>query len=69
MCDGRLVIEVADTGRGIAAADLPKVFDRSRSRISGGSWLGLSIARAHGGDLTVSSEPGHGARLTAGIPA
>ncbi len=77
--DGRLVIEVADTGSGIAAGDLPKVFERfwradlSRSRQSGGSGLGLSIARqiarAHGGDLTVTSTPGHGTTFTTDLPA
>ncbi|WP_426505572.1 ATP-binding protein [Dactylosporangium sp. McL0621] len=79
VADGRLVIEVADTGPGIAAADAPRVFDRfwradrSRSRSSGGSGLGLpiarQIARAHGGDLTVTSDPGHGATFIADLPA
>ncbi|MFI5842974.1 sensor histidine kinase [Catenuloplanes sp. NPDC051500] len=69
-------IEVADTGAGIAPGDLPRVFDRfwradaSRSRATGGSGLGLTIARkiaqAHGGDLTVRSEPGAGATFTVG---
>jgi two-component system sensor histidine kinase BaeS len=69
---------VADTGTGIAAADLPKVFDRfwrvdsSRSRSTGGSGLGLSIARqlaqAHGGDITVTSRLGHGSTFTVDLP-
>ncbi|GAA2525310.1 sensor histidine kinase [Winogradskya humida] len=75
--DGRLTIEVADTGTGIAAADLPKVFDRfwradeSRSRSTGGSGLGLSIARqiagAHGGTITVESAPGVGTTFTVSL--
>ncbi|WP_033339630.1 sensor histidine kinase [Catenuloplanes japonicus] len=78
MRPGRMVIAVTDTGPGIAAADLPKVFDRfwradgSRSRTTGGSGLGLPIARqlarAHGGDLTATSTPGHGATFTVILP-
>ncbi|MEU1510774.1 HAMP domain-containing sensor histidine kinase [Streptomyces sp. NPDC005811] len=62
-----VVIEVADTGTGIAAEDLPRVFDRfwradkSRSRQTGGSGLGLAIVRqlveAHGGTVSVTSTP------------
>lgn len=62
-----VVIEVADTGTGIAADDLPRVFDRfwradkSRSRQTGGSGLGLAIVRqlveAHGGTVSVTSTP------------
>jgi two-component system, OmpR family, sensor histidine kinase CiaH len=66
------VLEVADTGPGIAPQDLPRVFDRfyrgdkARSRVAGGSGLGLTIARmlveaeAHGGELTLSSKQGGG---------
>jgi signal transduction histidine kinase len=63
--DGTVEIRVVDSGDGIAAADLPHIFDRfyrgdpSRSRQSGGSGLGLSIARqlveAHGGRIHVES--------------
>nr|MBA2344564.1 sensor histidine kinase [Rubrobacter sp.] len=68
-------VEVSDTGEGIAREDLPHVFDRSfrgeRSRSYGGNdsgaGLGLAIARglveAHGGEIGVESEPGHGARF------
>lgn len=67
-CAGdRVVIEVADTGTGIGADDLPRVFDRfwradkSRSRQTGGSGLGLAIVRqlteAHGGTVSVTSTP------------
>ncbi|MBV1938822.1 HAMP domain-containing histidine kinase [Streptomyces sp. BV286] len=70
--------QVADTGSGIAAGDLPSVFDRfwraekSRSRRTGGSGLGLSIVRqlvtAHGGTVTVTSEVGAGSVFTLRIP-
>jgi two-component system sensor histidine kinase BaeS len=72
---GRLTIAVADTGDGIAESDLPRVFDRfwradrSRTRSTGGSGLGLSIARkiaeAHGGSITVESALGAGTTFTA----
>jgi len=74
----RVVVEVADTGSGIAPGDLPYVFDRfwraekSRSRQTGGSGLGLPIARklaeAHGGSLTVASTPGRGSTFTVLLP-
>lgn len=74
-----VVIEVADTGRGIEPDDLAHVFDRfwradsARSRSTGGSGLGLAIAReivaAHGGSLTVASEVGHGTVCTIRLPA
>lgn len=72
--DRRLLLQVRDTGIGIAPADLPRVFDRfyramgDRSRQTGGSGLGLAIAqsivRAHQGELTVISQPGHGSTFT-----
>ncbi|MGW4734796.1 sensor histidine kinase [Streptomyces shenzhenensis] len=73
-----VVFTVADTGHGIAADDLPHVFDRfwraekSRSRRTGGSGLGLPIVRhlvaAHGGTAGAASEPGQGAVLTLRLP-
>ncbi len=65
--DDLLQIEVSDHGGGIAADDLPHVFDRfwraekSRSRAAGGSGLGLAIVRqlveAHGGTVSARSVP------------
>ncbi|AXG82530.1 HAMP domain-containing protein [Streptomyces paludis] len=73
-----VLLEVVDTGTGIAPEDLPYVFDRfwradkSRSRQTGGSGLGLSIARklteAHGGAITVRSTPGEGTTFTVSLP-
>ncbi|ASQ93213.1 HAMP domain-containing sensor histidine kinase [Streptomyces sp. 11-1-2] len=75
---GAVLIEVADTGSGIAADELPHVFDRfwradkSRSRRTGGSGLGLSIVRklveAHGGTVTVRSTVGGGSEFTIRLP-
>ncbi|MEV0121305.1 HAMP domain-containing sensor histidine kinase [Streptomyces sp. NPDC050703] len=74
-----VLIEVADTGTGIEAADLPHVFDRfwradkSRTRATGGSGLGLSIVRklveAHDGTVTAESVPGKGSQFTVRLPA
>ncbi|MFI0241072.1 sensor histidine kinase [Streptomyces sp. NPDC016845] len=73
-----VVVEVADTGSGISAADLPYVFDRfwradkSRNRRTGGSGLGLSIVRklaqAHGGSATAASTEGEGSVFTLRLP-
>jgi signal transduction histidine kinase len=69
------VFEVSDDGPGIAPQDLPLVFERfyrGRNAESEGSGLGLaivkSIARAHGGSITVESEPGKGSRFILSIP-
>ena len=71
---------VRDTGIGIAAADVPHIFerfwraDRARSRMSerGGFGLGLAIsqwiAQAHGGTLTASSRLGRGSLFTVTLP-
>ena len=77
--DATVRIEVSDTGVGIPAEALPRVFDRfyrvdsSRSQSSGGTGLGLSIVQSivalHGGRAAISSEPGHGTRVTLLIPA
>lgn len=71
-------VRVHDSGPGIPTESLPYIFGRfyrvekSRSRAEGGSGLGLAIARqlarAHGGDLTVSNHPSGGAEFTLSLP-
>ncbi len=74
----RVHISVRDTGIGIPEASLRKIFDRfyrvdeARSRDSGGSGLGLSLARwiaeSHGGTISVASEVGAGSTFTVTLP-
>jgi two-component system sensor histidine kinase BaeS len=76
---GLAVVEVRDTGKGISAEDLPHLFDRfwradaSRGRATGGSGLGLSIARQivtdHRGTIEVRSAVGVGTVFTVVLPA
>lgn len=65
-------IRVMDDGPGIAAADLPRIFDPFYTRRKGGSGLGLSIAhravQAHGGALIAISNPGEGATFSMVLP-
>jgi two-component system sensor histidine kinase BaeS len=71
-------VTVRDTGTGIAAADLPHIFDRfwradpARGRTTGGSGLGLAIARQivtdHRGHITAHSTPGIGTSITILLP-
>jgi PAS domain S-box-containing protein len=75
--DNRVVISVADTGRGIRAADLPRLFDRfwqaSRGDLKRGTGLGLAIAKgiveAHDGRIWVESAEGRGATFSFSLPA
>jgi two-component system sensor histidine kinase SenX3 len=76
--EGHALLGVQDTGIGIAAEDTQRIFqpfvrlDAARARETGGAGLGLaiaqSIARAHGGDLVVTSAPGAGSRFTIRLP-
>jgi two-component system, OmpR family, phosphate regulon sensor histidine kinase PhoR len=75
---GGIQIEVADTGIGIPAEDLPRIFerfyrvDKGRSRELGGTGLGLAIvkhiAEAHGGRVSVESKLGQGSRFKVFLP-
>ncbi|HEX9676166.1 MAG TPA: HAMP domain-containing sensor histidine kinase [Anaerolineales bacterium] len=75
---GSVLISVQDSGEGISAEDLPRVFERfyrgeqSRSRSAGGTGLGLAIAKglveAHGGEIWVDSRPGSGACFRFSLP-
>jgi heavy metal sensor kinase len=76
--DAQAVIEVADTGIGIAEKDLPHVFERFyradqvRSRETRGSGLGLSIAKwiaeSHNGSIELQSRPGQGTKVGIRLP-
>jgi len=76
--DNWVEISVADTGEGIPEEDLPNIFerfyrvDKSRTRATGGSGLGLTIAKylveAHGGIIEARSEKGKGSRFSFTVP-
>jgi two-component system, OmpR family, heavy metal sensor histidine kinase CusS len=75
---GALRVDVQDSGIGISAEDLPRIFERfyradpARNRESGGAGLGLAIAqwivRRHGGTIEVQSVVGKGSRFTVRLP-
>lgn len=76
--DNQIFVSVSDTGEGIPPEDLPNIFerfyrvDKSRARATGGTGLGLTIVKrlveAHGGTITVSSQPGQGTTFTFSLP-
>jgi len=76
--ESRALLQVADTGEGIPAGELPRVFerfyrvDKARARRTGGTGLGLAIvshvAEAHGGTVRVDSELGRGSTFTVTLP-
>jgi signal transduction histidine kinase len=69
-------IEVRDTGPGISAHDLPRIWERlyrgDQSRAERGLGLGLSLVRAivqaHGGKVEVETEPGSGTTFSVTLP-
>jgi heavy metal sensor kinase len=76
--DSKAILEVTDTGIGIPAAALPRIFerffrvDKARSRELGGAGLGLSIVKsictAHQGRVEATSAPGQGSRFRVELP-
>jgi two-component system phosphate regulon sensor histidine kinase PhoR len=77
--DGRVEVRVQDTGIGIPSTELPRLterfyrVDRTRSREVSGTGLGLAIVKhlvqAHGGELRIESELGHGTTVSFTVPA
>lgn len=70
--DGEAVIEVIDTGLGISAEAVGKIFDAYYSTKKGGTGLGLAMTKRiiaeHGGAITVNSEPGKGSDFALHLP-
>ena len=75
--DGWVLVRVRDTGTGLMADELERIFERfykgERSRAGGGTGLGLAIAKhivhAHGGTISADSEgPGRGSTFTFTLP-
>jgi signal transduction histidine kinase len=74
--NGNAVLEVSDTGQGIAATELPRIWDRlfrgDKSRSERGLGLGLSLVKAiveaHGGTVHAESEEGRGSTFTVRLP-
>jgi signal transduction histidine kinase len=69
-------LTVTDTGTGIPADELPRIFDRfwrgRQAAQTSGSGIGLAVAaeltQAHGGQLSATSQPGHGTQLSLTLP-
>ena len=76
LSEGTVTIIVADTGIGISAGDLPRIFDRfhraENARFRSGAGLGLAIAKRiteqHGGKIEVTSELCQGSQFTVTLP-
>jgi len=74
--DGNILVSVTDTGKGIAANEIKRIFERfykvDKSRVGEGSGLGLSISKhiiaAHGGRIWVESEEGKGSTFYFTLP-
>jgi signal transduction histidine kinase len=76
--DGNAVLDVVDTGTGIAASELPRIFDRfhrvegAKSRTHEGTGIGLALvrelAKMHGGDVKVDSAEGRGSTFEVAVP-
>jgi two-component system phosphate regulon sensor histidine kinase PhoR len=76
--ESRMLIEVEDSGYGISAEDLPRIFDKffrsddERVRKETGTGLGLAFTREviqiHGGHITATSELGKGSRFSVSLP-
>jgi signal transduction histidine kinase/ActR/RegA family two-component response regulator len=76
--DDRMVLIVRDTGLGIPAAELPRIFERfhrvegSAGRTYEGTGIGLALVqelvRLHGGEIAVDSDLGHGSTFTVSVP-
>ena len=76
--DERMVLRVRDTGTGIPASELPRIFDRfhrvegARGRTQEGTGIGLALVnelvRLHGGTIDVVSESGRGTTFTVSLP-
>jgi two-component system phosphate regulon sensor histidine kinase PhoR len=75
--DGWVTVRVRDTGVGILAEDLPRIFERffkaDRARQGGGTGLGLALVKhtveAYGGKVAATSKPERGSEFTISIPA
>jgi signal transduction histidine kinase len=70
--DGQALIDVIDTGKGISADAIERIFQAYYTSKKGGTGLGLAMAKRiageHGGKLTVKSEPGKGSDFTLQLP-
>ena len=72
--DHEISIEIKDTGRGISAANLPRVFEPffSTKDVDQGSGLGLSVSygtvKSLGGDIIIHSQPGQGTQVVVTLP-